>query len=179
MYSIASTSRRRNAMGSPYILFLIIARFLKWAKIRGDMRGDKATTFRVGGRYEGEPIASIITLFFGKRATYLYGASSAKSEISCRPMPFNGARSKSPGLEDVRTTIFSAFPPTTVPITPWPGCIYSKPVLADRSCTGSDASTIPPRPWPTGCSGPRTRCGSSGPRKSRSCFAEDQPLEGE
>jgi len=29
-------------------------------------------------RYEGEPIASIITLFFGKRATYLYGASSGE-----------------------------------------------------------------------------------------------------
>ncbi|MHB9151288.1 MAG: lipid II:glycine glycyltransferase FemX [Spirochaetales bacterium] len=29
-------------------------------------------------RHEGRPIASIITLFFGKRATYLYGASSGE-----------------------------------------------------------------------------------------------------
>ena len=95
-------------------------------------------------RHEGKPIASIITLFFGKRATYLYGASSGEKRNLMPAYALQWRAIQAARAEGCADYDFFGIPPTTVPIIPWRGYICSKPVLAGGSRTGSDASTIPP-----------------------------------
>jgi lipid II:glycine glycyltransferase (peptidoglycan interpeptide bridge formation enzyme) len=83
-------------------------------------------------RYEGEPLAAIITLFFGKHATYLYGASSneRRNLMPAYALQWNAIlAAKEAGCVDYD---FFGIPPNDDPNHPMAGLYFFKTGFGGR-----------------------------------------------
>ncbi|HOV93447.1 MAG TPA: peptidoglycan bridge formation glycyltransferase FemA/FemB family protein [Spirochaetales bacterium] len=106
-------------------LFLVAAEFRSQEKLPLDLSVWTA-------KYEGKPLAAIITLFFNKHATYLYGASSNQNRnlMPAYALQWNAIlAAKEAGCVDYD---FFGIPPTDDPNHPMAGLYFFKTGFGGR-----------------------------------------------